>query len=378
MKRALLAAALVAWAAPAQAQFGGLGKAIETGLKVKDLQITDEQEQEIGQLVSDRIRQRYGVVQDKAVHRYVSLVGAAVASSTPRPLSYWRFVVLDTDGVNAFAAPGGYVHVTRGALALIRDEAELAGVLAHEIVHVTEQHTMKAIKKSNAKDLGLEMGPGGGLTKAVIDRIADKAAEMVMAGFGRGEELESDEKGLALSSRTGYAPTGLGAFLARLADRNKDAAERRGLFASHPEMKERQDRLQKQIARDKLAGTALLADRYTSFVSYQPTPQAAIAQIEAGAAGLAGGGKADPKSGEAKGDKNEESQAEAPKKRGFGLGSLMKPGGGEKKSAQVTGSGGARGVDPERNAKGGSNPALVAVTLSAADLDAFKKEGHLR
>src|SRR5512134_2022242 len=161
MKRRLLAVALVAWAAPAEGQFGALGKALETGLKVKDLQITDEQEQEIGRLVSDKIRQRYGVVQDQAVHRYVSLVGAAVASPTSRPLSYWHFVVLDTDGVNAFAAPGGFVHITRGALALLRDEAELAGVLGHEIVHVTEQHTMKAIKKSNAKDLGLEMGPGG-------------------------------------------------------------------------------------------------------------------------------------------------------------------------------------------------------------------------
>ncbi len=375
MKQRLLVIALLALAAPASAQFG-LTKALETGLKLKDLQITEDEERQIGTLVSEKIRQRYGVVQDKAVHRYVSLVGATLAASSTRPGLAWQFIVLDTDGVNAFAAPGGFVHITRGALALIRSEAELAGVLGHELEHVTEQHTIKAIKKSNAKDLGLDMAPGSGMTQAVLSKIADRAADMVLAGFGRSEELESDEKGLVLSNKVGYAPSGLGAFLTRLSERNKEGGERRGLFASHPEMKERLDRLEKQIARDKLAATATLEDRYKTSVPYEPKAQAEIAQVEAGAAGLAGGGKGGATSAPASSDKGT-TETKEPKKKGFGLGSLMKPGGEEKKSAQVTGSGGARGVDPERNAKGGSNPALVAVTITKADLAAFKQAGKL-
>jgi predicted Zn-dependent protease len=368
-----LGAMLMALAAPAHAQLG-IGKVLDTGLKLKELQITDEQEREIGTLVSEKIRQRYGVVQDKDVHRYVTLVGAALASSSTRPSGPWQFIVLDTDGVNAFAAPGGFVHITRGALALVRNEAELACVLGHEISHVTEQHTMKAIKKGNAKDLGMEMGPGSGLTREVISRIADRATDMVMAGFGRAEELEADEDGLALANKVGYAPTGLGDFLGRLAERNKDAAVRQGLFASHPETKERLDRLSKQIAREKLTAAVMLEDRYHKAIAYELKPKTEIAMVEAGAAGLAGGdskaGSEPAKSGDAKAE-------EKPKKRGFGLASLVKPGGEEKKSAQVTGSAGARGADPERDAKGGPNPAIVATTVTPADIAAFKKEGKL-
>ncbi|HWI20229.1 MAG TPA: hypothetical protein VNT81_20890, partial [Vicinamibacterales bacterium] len=104
--------------------------------------------------------------------------------------------------------------------------------------------------------------------------------------------------------------------------------------------------------------------------SYKPVPLTAIATVEAGAAGLTGGdAKAEEKKAEEK--KGEE------KKRGFGLSRMLPTSGGEKKQAQVTASGGARGVDPEKDSKGGSNPALVAVKIAAADVAAFKKEGGL-
>ena len=83
------------------------------------------------------------------MHKYVALTGMTVASASTRPNLSWTFVVLDTDGVNAFAAPGGFVHVTRGALALIQNESELANVLGHEIGHITIKHTIKAIQKAN-------------------------------------------------------------------------------------------------------------------------------------------------------------------------------------------------------------------------------------
>src|SRR5215468_1039659 len=120
-------------AAPAFAQFGGvLDKARQAqGAKEKydDIKVSDDEERKIGEDVSMKLRTRFGVVQDAAVTKYVALVGSALAAASERPKLNWTFIVLDTDGVNAFASPGGIVHITRGALGLIRNESELAGVL---------------------------------------------------------------------------------------------------------------------------------------------------------------------------------------------------------------------------------------------------------
>jgi predicted Zn-dependent protease len=354
-------------------QLGQIGKGLAIAKKaqdVRDLQMTDAEEQELGAQVSERIRTRYGVVQDAGAHRYVALVGTALAQGSTRPNLPWTFVILDTDGVNAFAAPGGYVHITRGALALVQNEAELAGVLGHEIVHITEKHTIRAIQKSKAVQMGAAETLSG--SSALMERAVTATYDNVVErGFGRAEENESDEKGVALANKTGYAPNGLVTFLTTLKDRNKDAKEKRGLFASHPEMQDRLDRIKKQIAARKLAATATLQPRYAKNISFKPVAVTAIATVDPGAAGLTGGdAKAEEK-------KAEEKKAEEPKKRGFGLGRMLPAGGGEKKQAQVTASGGARGVDPEKDAKGGSNPKLVAVKLVAADIAAFKKEGGL-
>jgi hypothetical protein len=162
----------------------------------------------------------------------------------------------------------------------------------------------------------------------------------------------------------------LSGFLMTLKDRNKDAKEKRGLFASHPEMDERLGRIKKLIASKKLTATATLEARYSKNITFKPLPVTAIATVDPGAAGLTGG---DAKAEE----KKAEEKKEEPKKRGFGLSRLPLTGGGEKKQAQVTASGGARGVDPEKDSKGGSNPNVVAVKIAPADIAAFKKEGGL-
>lgn len=354
-------------------QIGGIGRGLSIAKKandVRELRMTDAEEQQLGLNVSERIRARYGVVQDAAVHRYVSLVGLAMAQGSTRPNLPWTFIVLDTDGVNAFAAPGGYVHITRGALALIRSEAELAGVLAHELIHVTEKHTVRAIQKNQAVQMGASETLSG--SAALMDRVVTAVYDnIVERGFGRAEENESDEHGVTLANKTGYAPAGLNGFLTTLKERNKDAKEKRGLFASHPEMDDRLARIKKLIASKKLTATATLEARYTKHVSYKPVAVTAIATVDPGAAGLTGGdAKAEEK-------KAEEKKAAEPKKRGFGLSRLPLTGGGEKKQAQVTASGGARGVDPEKDSKGGSNPKVVAVKIAAADVAAFKKDGGL-
>jgi predicted Zn-dependent protease len=373
MKRTSLlvavAVACAAWLMPGSAhggtpQFGGI---VKRAKQLRSLTITEADETRIGEAVSEKVRARYGVVQDPAVHRYVSLVGLVIAGETNRPNLPWKFIVLDTDGVNAFAAPGGFIHITRGALGLLASEAELAAVLAHEIEHVAQKHTIKAIQKSKAAEITADETLKD---SKVYSRIVDATTDMVMAGFGRNEELESDREGVRLANHVGYQPRALATFLARLSERNKEASQKQGLFASHPEMKERLDKLAAQVTAEKLASTASLEDRYRRFISYRAKAQAEIAGVEEGAAGLAGSGKSGATT-----DKPDDAK---PKKRGFGLASLLKPSGSEKKSAEVTGSGASRGVDTERNAKGGAVATLVSVTITPADVAAFKKEGNLR
>jgi len=359
-------AAVIVTPTDAAAQLGDIMKRAQ---QVKELVISEADEIRLGQGISEKVRARYGVVQDPAVHRYVTLVGAVLATSSKRPGLPWTFIILDTDGVNAFATPGGFIHVTRGALGLLSNESELGGVLAHEITHVTGKHTIKALQKSKGLQLAANETLGD---SAVFNRFVEQGTGLVLAGFSRDEELESDSEGMKLANAIGYQPAGLGVFLQRLSDRNKAATEKQGLFASHPEMKERVDRLAKLAAAVKPAGTATLEERYRKYVTYTAKPQTEIAGVEAGAAGLAGG------SGKSDKTKDEEKKEEQPKKKGFGLGSLMKPTGSESKSAEVTGSGASRGVDTERNAKGGSNPKLVVVNLQMSDISAFKKEGGLK
>jgi predicted Zn-dependent protease len=367
---------LLGLASPAAAQFGLIEQGAKRAKQVSDFNWSDEEKGALGSKVSEMVRQRYGVVQDAAVHKYVTLVGRTVTEKSTKPNLPWTFIVLDTDAVNAFAAPHGYVHITRGALALMKDESELAGVLAHEIVHVAEEHTIDALKKNTLKSAAAEEVSGG---NALIEFLANAAYNNILDNaYSRGDEGAADTIGITLISKAGYAPQGLGAFLTTLAERNKSATEKRGLFSSHPEMQARQDKLTSTITKSKLAGAQLVADRYKTTIKYKPVPQSQIATVAAGTKGLAGG----TSTKDTKDTKSDESAKTAPrpdppKKKGFGLGSLVSGGGSETKSAQVVGSGGARGLDPEKDAKGGANPAVVAVKVTPADIQTFKKAGSL-
>lgn len=369
MRTLAVAVALVAVATPAHAQLDVLKKGLKRAQQVQDLQISEREEQQIGAEVSEKLRTRFGVVQDKAVHTYVTSVGLLLARESGRAGLPWEFIVLDTDGVNAFASPGGFVHVTRGALALARNEAELAGVLGHEIAHITEKHTIGAIQKSKAVQVGADEA-GGGSKAMLLQAVAGKVYEMVIENsFDRGDENEADTVGIALAGRAGYEPAGLADFLTTLAERNKGQKERNGLFASHPETRERIDRARKQAASHN-GSHALVAARYRTQVQFESKDLAEVPQAPGGAAGLAGGSGAS----KAETTKPEDKPAEEPpKKKGFGLSTLKKTLTPSGQSAQVSASGGARGVGPDRNAKGGSNPAIVTVAVTPTELAAFKK-----
>ena len=371
MKQSILVVALLAFALPAHAQFGGLDQGLKRLQQAKDakdkfddLNVTEAEERKIGEDVSARIRQRFGVVQSAPVHKYVTLVGATLAKQSERPALPWTFIVLDTDGVNAFASPGGIIHITRGALGLITSEAELAGVLAHEIGHVAHKHTVNAIRKNKAVQLGTsetlsDRGP-------FLDKIANKAYEIVLENkFDRGDEMDADKVSVALTEKAGYSPGTLAAFLTRLDDRNRDQPAQNGLFASHPETKERIEAI-KKLAGAKTGAT--VETRYTENIKYEPTAVTSIATVEEGAAGLTGS-TAPAKDDKAKKD---EAKKDEPKK-GFGLGALKPAAAPERQTAQVSASGGSRGLGADRAAKGGGNPAIVKASVTDADLATFRK-----
>ena len=372
MKLAILTLAITLTAAPAYAQLGGLGKtlgkandAANKAQKLKDLHISEADERKIGEQVSAKVRTEFGVFQDKAVTKYVSLVGMALAKASPRPDLKWEFIVLDTDGVNAFASPGGLVHITRGALGFIKSEAELAGVLGHEVAHITKKHTINAIQKNSTMELTTEMVPG---SNALIEGLANAAYDnIVEKGFDRGDEEDADAVGLRLANSVGYNPAGLGTFLTKLADRNKDQAnERNGLFASHPETRGRIDKLNKQIKSEKLTGTAMVQARYSAAITFDAKPLAEVSTVMAGTKGVAGSSGKD--------EKAKEEKPEEPKKKGLGIGPISLSKGKQAESTQASASAGNRAVGTDRAAKGGPNPSkLTLPAITPAELDAFKK-----
>jgi predicted Zn-dependent protease len=364
----VLAAAMVA--APAYAQLGGLinkaQKVTDAKNKYDDLNVTEQEERHLGEQVSSNLIDKYGVYQDKSVAKYVSLLGGVLAQQSSRPDVNWTFIVLDTEGVNAFAAPGGLIHVTRGLLGLVTNEAELAGVLGHEIAHVTAKHTVRSIQKSKGISIGSDQAGGGSLKNAIIARMAERAYHLILDGeFSREDENESDKIGVQLANTLGYAPGGLVDVLKKLDARNSGRADRNGLFASHPAIKDRIARIEQQIAAQKLAGTSKGEARYAKTIHLDVKPIAEIATAVEGAGGLAGGDKDKAK---------EPAKKEEPRKKGGLLGRFTTSSSEQKQSSQTVASAGARGSFPDRDAQGGSNRGLVSAKVTPAELEAFKKE----
>jgi predicted Zn-dependent protease len=373
MRTAAFAVIIVLAGSPAYAQFGRLGeiqKRAGQAKRIADLDFSDQEERQIGDAASSRVRSEFGVLQDQALTRYVTLVGMSLAQASTRPNLSWEFVVLDTDGVNAFAAPGGLVHITRGALGLMKSEAELAGVLGHEIAHITKKHTINAIRKSSSIKLATE--EAGSRTSYWYSMVANEVYDnIVERGFDRGDENDADQEGTRLANKAGYNPAGITTFLARLIDRNKGlpGGERpNGLFSTHPDTQSRIERVTRQIASEKLTATGMGEARYAEHVKFEAKPIAEIVLADADTKGLTGG------SAPAKKDAKEEPKKEEKKSGGMfgGIRSRLS-GAPQQESTQASASAGARGVRPDRYAKGGDNPNKVTITVSDRELDAFRK-----
>jgi predicted Zn-dependent protease len=361
----LAAAFLAAGAVPARAQFGGalgkIQKGADQATKAKQsfdaMNITEKDERQLGEHVSAMLRQRFGVVQDRELTKYVTLVGTVVAQQSSRPTIQWTFIVLDTDGVNAYAAPGGFVHVTRGLLGLIKTESELAGVLGHEITHVADKHTIRAIQRSKGLDIGADYATSNASwSTEMITKAGDKLFQHVFEGqWSQSDENDADHGGAIDANKAGYDPHGIANALQRLDDRNSGQSAHNGWFASHPDTKDRINKVNKQISSEKLTSKAIVEARYKQHVTFDAKPLSEITTVDAGASGLA--------SGEAKKNDTKDDS----KKSG------TSSGGKQQASAQQTASAGARGVGNDTYAKGGSNSTLVAVKVSPEEITAFKK-----
>ena len=377
MKKPLLVVALLLGATPAFAQFGALGeitKRAEQAQKLSELSISEKEERGMGDSVSATVRSEFGVLQDAALTKYVSLVGNVLAKASTRPDLKWEFIVLDTDGVNAFAAPGGLVHITKGALGLIKNEAELAGVLGHEIAHITKKHTVNSIKRSKGTKIATE--ETGSQTNFLVTQLANLAYDSIVEkGWDRGDEDDADQEGVRLANKAGYNPAGLTSFLQKLMDRNKDykGSKPNGLFATHPDTRDRIAKVTKQIKTEKLTAAAMGDARYASTVKIEAKPVGAVAISKSDAKGVTGAGSTASKE-----EPKKEEPKKAEKKSGGMFGGLSNTlsGGKQKESTQASASAGGRAVDPtrpDRYAAGGGNPNKVAVSISAADLETFRK-----
>ena len=235
--------------------------------------LDQRQERAIGESVSLAATNQYGVTSNEQLAQYVVLVGQTIASRTERADQPWVFGVLDTDKVNAFSGPGGYVWVTRGAIAQMQDESELAGVLAHEIGHVVKHHGLDAAKNAGYADAFATAASSADNRVAALGDLSDKMVDIIMnTGFSQPQEFEADAEAVKYVAAAGYDPNGLLHFLQRIASQQQSGQQ---VFSTHPGMNDRVKRIQSQIASAGTGGKgATLKDRFNVYTGKATQPAA--------------------------------------------------------------------------------------------------------
>jgi predicted Zn-dependent protease len=177
---------------------------------------SESQEIELGQSTDAEVAATYGVYDDPALQAYIGRLGTALAAKGQRPGLPWRFTVLDSPVVNAFAVPGGAVYVTRGILALMSSEAELAAVLGHEIGHVNARHSMSQMSQQQVATLGLALGSVISKKFAQYAGLAGTGLQVLFLKFSRDNENEADALGVDYARASGYDPADMAATFAAL------------------------------------------------------------------------------------------------------------------------------------------------------------------
>lgn len=269
MKYLFIAIGLLA-ALPAQAQFNfDLNRILDTVKKVGQAthEIGEKEEIAIGRDMAARLLGAAPLVADARLQRYVNHVGRWLASQTERADLPWHFGVLDAPQLNAFAVPGGTIFVTRGLVARMRNEAELAGVLSHEIAHVLRKHHLKAIQKHAQTALA-----GEALATAIQDarssardKLISFGTEMYSRGLDKSDEIEADRLGVVIAARAGYDAYGLPAVLQTLQSMNPQDSAIALMFKTHPPAGDRLEALSEKMqpVLDAHSAQPQLAERFS-------------------------------------------------------------------------------------------------------------------
>ena len=225
--------------------------------------VPEADEIKIGRRIAGNLLGAAPLVKNPALQGYVNRVGRWVASASERPDLKWRFGVIESDDVNAFAAPGGYVFLTSGLYRLLRDEAELAGVLGHEIAHVVKKHHLKLLQKSQAIEAGSNLLKKQIGDEKVAKTLIGSGAEILARGLDKDAEFEADRMGVVLAARAGYEPFGLPAVLQEISAASADSSSVALLFKTHPHPDERLARLGDAMGAkfDKLKNSKSLKER---------------------------------------------------------------------------------------------------------------------
>lgn len=237
--------------------------------------MTESQEIAIGRREDANVRRQYDAYDDPALQQYVNEIGARLAKASHRPELQYRFLVVDSPEVNAFALPGGYIYITRGILAYFNSEAELAGVLGHELGHVTARHSVQQISAATAANVGVNIlqifvpQARGALGGNVINILGGA----LLSGYGREHELEADRLGAEYLARTGYDPQAMVKVVGTLKNQELFDAEvakaegrqpraYHGLFATHPDNDTRLQQVVGEAARFKQAEKRLSQEEF--------------------------------------------------------------------------------------------------------------------
>jgi len=214
---------------------GQTGQYVDAGLKgFSAASMTAEDEDNLGQSVAIAATNRWPLLDNPALTKYVTMVGLTLADVTPNPSGNWVFGVLDTPDIGAYSGPNGYVMVTRGALAVMRDESELAGVLAHEMSHVMNHDGFNAVKGAKLKEAGMQAASAAEQRIAMFSQVSDLLVDKVLtSGWDRGQETAADSRAVQILQSAGYDAHGLARFLQRMeAARGGTGAAKP--FGTHP------------------------------------------------------------------------------------------------------------------------------------------------
>ncbi len=206
--------------------------------------IDPEAERKLGQDAAAIIVAATPVIDNRRLNVYINKVGRWVAQQSERPDLEWRFAVLDTIGINAYATPGGYVFITAGLLLRLKSEAELATVLGHEIAHVVQGHHVRALKKTAAIGLAGTIAGAATGNEVLAEISVDGIKDLYSRGLTRDDELEADEMGVVLAARAGYDPYAFMSVLLLLDSMNKEDRNLAWFLATHPSPADRLQNLE--------------------------------------------------------------------------------------------------------------------------------------